>query len=143
MTIGSPVMFSLGLAAVTSGAYITLVACCSCVDGPVELEVHAPESLESRTFPVGEAARVEFRIRNTSCVPLRLPKLETDCGCTAGLLSTESIARGAEASVWLVHKARTTSGPFGVAATLYYQAVDEDSPRKLTLSGRGIFESQN
>ncbi|MFV0444565.1 MAG: DUF1573 domain-containing protein [Planctomycetaceae bacterium] len=130
----------LGAAGFLVGLWITLHAACQCIDHERTGLQSMPISAEDVcTFPVGEPASVELRVKNASCSDVRLRKLTTGCTCTSGSISSHDLARGSEAVVTLVRSARHSSGPFVVSAVLEYEVSGEDSTRALTLVARGQF----
>ena len=74
----------------------------------------------------GEQVGHTFLFRNTGDAPLNITKVRSSCGCTAALVSAETIAPGGSGEVKATFDSTRFTGP--VSKTIYLYNNDPDQP---------------
>ena len=114
-----------------SGLAISMASCLSSGFKPVSpdprLEVDRGQH-DFGAIPPTEPVQAFFTVSNTGGKTLEITKVQTSCGCTAGMMDSQSILPGKSSRLKVSYDPRGRNGPQSRILTLYTN--DPQNPQK-------------
>jgi hypothetical protein len=80
------------------------------------------------TIPPTDTVEAVFTVSNTGGKTLEITKVQTSCGCTAGMMDSQSILPGKSSRLRVTYDPRGKNGPQNRALTLFTN--DPQNPQK-------------